>query len=86
VTPQNYELGRPDLTAKAGEGIYAPLALNEEVAWAVPTLLFAGGVTIKYDANLLQAISVRPSISGVYHESNISRSIFLSSPLASHLS
>ena len=67
VTPQDYELRLPNLTAKAGERIYVPLALNDVSG------LFAGGVTIKYDANMLRAVNVRPSLSGVYHESNISR-------------
>ena len=82
VTPQDYELRLPNLTAKAGERIYVPLQLGGSLALnsagALPSLdevsgLFAGGVTIKYDANLLRAVNVRPSLSGVYHESNISR-------------
>jgi len=66
VTPQNYELRLPSLTAKAGERIYVPLQLNEVSG------LFAGGVTIKYDANVLRAVKVMPVLNGVYHESNIS--------------
>ena len=83
VTPRDYELRLPDLTAKAGERIYVPLQLGRSAVRQEPhspTLplnevsgLFAGGITIKYDANLLRAVNVRPSFSGVYHESNISR-------------
>ena len=67
VIPQDYELHLPNLTAKAGERIYVPLALNDV------SRLFAGGVTIKYDANVLRAVKVMPVLNGVYHEANISR-------------
>jgi hypothetical protein len=62
------------LTAKAGDRIYVPLKLGGSLALPNEVLgLFAGGVTIKYDANVLRAVNVRPSLSGIYYESNISR-------------
>ena len=79
ATPQDYELHLPNLTAKAGEQIYVPLQLRVfrlggiRVSLDEVSGLFAGGVTIKYDANLLRAVNVRPSLSSVYHEANISR-------------
>jgi hypothetical protein len=66
IAPRDYELRLPNLAAKPGEQIHAPIAINDA------TGLNYGGVIIKYDASVLKAVDVAAlgMLSGSYWKAN----------------
>ena len=66
ITPRNYAVSLPSLTAKAGNNIQIPIRINDAMGLA------AGGISVKYDSTVLRAIDVAisPWASGVYWKAN----------------
>ena len=52
ATPRDYILSLPEIRARAGDRIQIPIEINDA------TGLFAGGVTLKYDATVLRAVGI----------------------------
>ena len=66
----NYVVKLPEQTARAGDRIDVPIAIDDG------TGLLAGGISFKYDPTILKPINVAPQIlflNGAYSEANISR-------------
>ena len=69
-TPQNnYSVTIPELTARAGDRIQVPIAINNT------TQLTAGGIVVKYDPSVLRAVDFTASslLNGAYWKANIKR-------------
>ena len=67
--PRDYVISLPQLSAKVGEGLHIPIAVDDA------TGLTAGGITIKYDQNVLKALDFAPTslLNGFYWKANIDR-------------
>ena len=65
--PRDYELRSPNLAAKPGERIHAPIAISDAAG------LNYGGVIVKYDPSVLKAIEVAAlgMLSGSYWKANV---------------
>jgi hypothetical protein len=68
ITPRNYTVSIPKQSAKTGSKIQVPIVIDDA------TGLFAGGISIKYDASVLKAVNVLPTemLNGSYWEANVS--------------
>jgi len=69
VPQHNYSVTIPELTARAGNRIQVPIAINDT------TGLTAGGIVIKYDQSVLKAVDFTASslLNGSYWKANIER-------------
>ena len=67
TTPRNYTVWVPEQSAKSGEVIDVPIAIDDA------TGLLAGGISVKYDPTILKAVDVMafPLLSGNYWQANI---------------
>ena len=66
-TPRNYTVWMSKQSAKSGEVIDVPIAIDDA------TGLLAGGISVKYDPTILKAVDVMafPLLSGNYWQANI---------------
>ncbi|MBM3238248.1 T9SS type A sorting domain-containing protein [Candidatus Poribacteria bacterium] len=66
ISPRSYIVRIPEISAKAGDRIYVPIAINDA------TGLFAGGISLKYDRTVLRAIKALPdmALNGSYWKAN----------------
>ncbi len=62
--PRHYEVSVPQISARRGEPIFVPVAINDVTGF------LAGGVTLKYDPTVLRATSTHLSLSGAYWKAN----------------
>ena len=65
----NYSVTIPELTARAGDRIQVPIAINDTKG------LNAGGIVVKYDPSVLRAVDFTASslLNGAYWKANIKR-------------
>jgi flagellar hook assembly protein FlgD len=68
ITPRNYTVSIPKQSAKAGSKIQVPIVIDDA------TGLFAGGISISYDASVLKAVDALPTelLNGSYWKANVS--------------
>ena len=68
ITPRNYTVSIPEQSAKAGSKIQVPIVIDDA------TGLFAGGISIFYDASVLKAVNALPTetLNGSYWKANVS--------------
>ncbi|MBC8462202.1 MAG: proprotein convertase P-domain-containing protein [Deltaproteobacteria bacterium] len=68
ITPRNYTVSIPKQSAKAGNKIQVPIYIDDV------TGLFAGGISISYDASVLKAVNALPTemLNGSYWKANVS--------------
>jgi hypothetical protein len=66
ISPRSYIVRIPEISAKAGDRIYVPIAIDDA------TGLFAGGISLKYDRTVLRAIKALPdmALNGSYWKAN----------------
>lgn len=57
ISPRSYVVSLPELSAKAGDKIFVPIAIDDF------TGLLAGGISLKFDPTVLRAIKALPDIS-----------------------
>ena len=70
ISPRDYILSLPELTANAGNRIQTPIFINDA------TGLTAGGITLKYDPTILKAVNVTSQtlfLNGAYNKANVDR-------------
>jgi len=68
ISPRAYIVSIPELSAKAGDRIFVPIAVDDS------TGLLAGGISLKFDPTVLRAIKALPDVTlnGSYWKANIS--------------
>jgi len=68
ITPRNYTVSIPEQSAKAGSKIQVPIVIDDA------TRLFAGGISIEYDASVLKVVDALPTnmLNGSYWKTNVS--------------
>lgn len=70
ISPMDYILSLPELTANAGNRIQTPIFINDA------TGLMAGGITLKYNPTILKAVNVTSQtlfLNGAYNKANVDR-------------
>lgn len=67
INPRNYTVWIPEQSAKSGEMIDIPIAIDDASG------LLAGGISVKYDPTILKAVDVTafPLLSGSYWQANV---------------
>ncbi len=68
ITPRNYTVSIPKQSAKAGSKIQVPIVIDDAAG------LFAGGISIEYDASVLKVVDALPTnmLNGSYWKTNVS--------------
>jgi len=66
ISPRSYIVGISELSAREGDKIHVPIAINDA------TGLWAGGISLKYDQTVLRVLDVLPTtkLNGSYWKAN----------------